>query len=131
MLKVEEALTIIINSVPQLNVEKVSLTNSLGRILAEDISSQCDIPALDNSAMDGYALKSSDTKGASSGTPKILEVIDELKAGMISSSEIKQGQAIKIMTGAPIPRGADSVIMVEDTEKLEVRGRRSEVRSQK
>ncbi|MBI5050125.1 MAG: molybdopterin molybdotransferase MoeA [Nitrospirae bacterium] len=115
MLKVEEALTIIIDSVLQLNAETVSLTNSLGRILAEDIFSKGDIPALDNSAMDGYALKSSDTKGASSGTPKILEVIDELKAGMITTSEIKHGQAIKIMTGAPIPRGADSVIMVEDT----------------
>ncbi|MCM8778739.1 MAG: hypothetical protein NC834_02995 [Candidatus Omnitrophica bacterium] len=94
------------------------MTDALGRVIAENIYSDSDIPAFDNSAMDGYAVCSSDTKNASRDTPKILEVIDDIKAGQISRKIIKVNQAIRIMTGAPIPKGADSVIMVEETEKL-------------
>ncbi|MBI5196890.1 MAG: molybdopterin molybdenumtransferase MoeA, partial [Nitrospirae bacterium] len=100
MIKVDEALRIILNSVQALDSETVSLANASGRVLQQDIFSNSDIPAFDNSAMDGYALISSDTKGASPESPCKLEVLEELKAGMISSSEIKSGQAVKIMTGA-------------------------------
>jgi len=118
MIKVEEALNTILNSVRGLDTEVVRLTDSLGRTLAEDVLSNFDIPAFDNSGMDGYSLKSSDTIGASPETPKTLKVIEELRAGIISSLEIKNGETIKIMTGAPIPPGADSVIMAEDAERL-------------
>lgn len=121
MIKVDEALRIILNSVQTLDSDTISLANASGRVLQQDIFSNSDIPAFDNSAMDGYALRSADTKGASPESPCKLEVLEELKAGMMSSSEIKNGQAVKIMTGAPIPEGADSVIMVEDTAKVEGR----------
>lgn len=128
MIKVEEALNTILNSVRGLDTEVVRLTDSLGRTLAEDVFSNFDIPAFDNSGMDGYSLKSSDTIGASPEIPKTLKVIEELRAGIISSSEIKNGETIKIMTGAPIPLGADSVIMVEDTEKSAVSSQQSTVK---
>ncbi len=128
MIKVSEALDIILNSTGSLSSEAVPLTELLGRTLSEDVFSSTDIAPFDNSGMDGYALIASDTKGASPEAPKTLEVIEELRAGMVSSSIIKSGQAIKIMTGAPIPQGADSVIMVEETEKSEVRSQKSEVK---
>ncbi len=115
MIKTEEALKIILGSVDSLDSETVDIIDSSGRVLAEDVYSDCDIPAFDYSAMDGYALKFSDTKGGSSESPVILEVIGELRAGAVSSSKIEDNQAIKIMTGAPIPEGADAVIMVENT----------------
>lgn len=117
MIKVEEALRSILSCAPLLSTEKVRLTDSLGRVLAEDVFSDLDIPLLNNSAMDGYALNSMDSRGASPQTPKTLKVIEELKAGMISSLKIKGGEAIKVMTGVPIPQGADAVVMVEDTER--------------
>ncbi|MBI4653665.1 MAG: molybdopterin molybdotransferase MoeA [Nitrospirae bacterium] len=128
MIKVEDALTIILNSIAPLDSETISLSDSLGRVLYEDAFSSGDIPAFDNSGMDGYAIKSSDTVGASNETPKILDVIGEIKAGIAASMETKHGQAIKIMTGAPIPKGADSVIMVEETEKSKVKSQKSKVK---
>ncbi|MBI4688326.1 MAG: molybdopterin molybdotransferase MoeA [Nitrospirae bacterium] len=128
MVTVNEALDIILNSTGALSSETVPLTELLGRTLSEDIFSNTDIAPFDNSGMDGYALIASDTKDASPETPRTLDVIEELRAGTISSLIVKSGQAIKIMTGAPIPQGADSVIMVEDTEKLEVRSQKSEVK---
>jgi molybdopterin molybdotransferase len=115
MISVEEAIKVILKSVNTLGSEVVDITQSLGRVLAEDVDSQCNIPAFDYSAMDGYAVRSLDTKGASSGSPKRLRVVAELKAGDLPSAGVKEGEAIKIMTGAPIPEGADAVIMVENT----------------
>ncbi len=117
MIKVDSALNIILNDIKTLGKEPVNLTSSLGRVLAEDVHANSDIPALDNSAMDGYALRAEDTKSASKRNPKILTVIEDRKAGYISRREIKNGQAIRIMTGAVMPKGADSVVMVEDTQR--------------
>ncbi|MFC1623981.1 gephyrin-like molybdotransferase Glp [Candidatus Omnitrophota bacterium] len=117
MLKVEDALKTIVSGINILPSEEVSLTDSLDRVLREDIYADCDVPLLDNSAMDGYALKSSDTRGASKTKPRTLEVIHDLKAGYVAKEVLKDNQAIRIMTGAPIPDGADSVIIVEETEK--------------
>ncbi|MFH1784768.1 MAG: gephyrin-like molybdotransferase Glp [bacterium] len=121
-LTVKEVLTAIIDSVNVLPSEDVKLTEALGRVLGGDIYSGFDIPHLDNSAMDGYAVKASDTQGASQENPKILEVIEDLRAGYLASGNIKGNQAIRIMTGAPVPRGADSIVMVENTEKSENNG---------
>ncbi len=117
MVKVSDAQTVILKSIKLLSSEVVKLNNSLQRVLAQDIISDADIPPFDNSAMDGYALRSSDTKDAAKNNPKILEVIADLKAGQVSRKTLKPNQAIRIMTGAPVPEGADSVIMVEDSEK--------------
>lgn len=116
MLSVDETLSIILQSIkPDENKEAVSIIDSLDRILADDVYAMENIPQFDNSAMDGYALKAVDTKGGSFETPISLKIIDEVPAGYTSSKRVQEGQAIKIMTGAPIPEGADAVVMKEDT----------------
>ncbi|OGP96348.1 MAG: hypothetical protein A2157_14880 [Deltaproteobacteria bacterium RBG_16_47_11] len=117
MLTVEEALNKILSHVEPLGSEKVSILEALGRIITENINAPRDIPPLDNSAMDGYALRSEDIQSASLDNRVRLEVIEDLPAGFISKKMIQRGQAIRIMTGAPIPGGADAVIPVEDTER--------------
>lgn len=117
MIKVNQALKTILDSVKPIKSEVVKLTAAVERVLSEDIYAPEDIPGFDNSAMDGYALRASDTQGASSDRPKTLEVVDDLKAGDVPKKILKNNQTIRIMTGAPIPPGADSVVMVEYTKK--------------
>jgi len=116
MISVEDALKLILSTTPILGMEKVDIITALGRVIGENIYSPSDIPPFDNSAMDGYAVKSEDTKGASKDHPAVLTVIEDLPAGYVAKGKIKKGEAIRIMTGAPLPQGADSVIMVEETE---------------
>ena len=118
MLSVEEALQKILAEVKVLEAKTVPIMESLGQVLAEDIISDIDVPPLNNSAMDGYAVRSEDTRGASEKTPKILKVIDTVLAGGISQKEVVPGTAIRIMTGAPIPAGADGVVQFEDTDDV-------------
>lgn len=119
MITIEEALAIVLKSVRELKKsEVVTLGESLDRIIAEDIKADCDVPFMDNSAMDGYAVKARDTKGASRQRPRILSIVGDVRAGYVSERDIKNGEAIKIMTGAPIPRGADGVVIVENTDLL-------------
>ncbi len=99
-----------------LHTETVSLENSLGRTLAEDIISKESIPAFDRSTVDGYALKASDTYGSSEGIPSQLDIIGEVLMGEKAEGEISDGQCIKISTGGMLPEGADSVVMVENTD---------------
>ena len=115
MITVEEALDKILSHIQPLGSEKVSILEALGRVIAEDIYANRDIPPLDNSGMDGYAVRSEDIRNVSRDRPIQLKVIEDLPAGFISSKTVEKGQAIRIMTGAPIPKGADSVIRVEDT----------------
>ena len=117
MISFDEALNNILSHIHALGYEKVSLLDALGRVIAEDIYTKRDIPPLDNSAMDGYALKFEDIQKASPKDPVRLEVIEDLPAGFISKKKIERGNAIRIMTGAPIPKGADAVIPVEETKK--------------
>jgi len=117
MVTVDEALDKILSHIYPLGFEKVSILEALGKVIAEDISAKRDIPPLDNSAMDGYALRSEDVQKASQSHPVRLEVIEELPAGFISAKKIEKGRAIRIMTGAPIPKGADTVVPVEETKK--------------
>ena len=117
MITVDEALDRILSHVHPLGFEKVSLLDSLGRVIGEDIHARRDIPPLDNSAMDGYALRSADVREASKDRPLRLEVIEDLPAGYISTKKLEKGKAIRIMTGAPVPKGADAVIPVEETKK--------------
>jgi molybdopterin molybdotransferase len=110
MISVEEALDKVLSYVDVLEAEEVPVLEAMGQVLAEDIISHLNIPPLDNTAMDGYALRADDTRGASDQSPRLLRVIDTVIAGSISRQEVTPGTAIRIMTGAPVPRGADSVI---------------------
>ena len=119
MIELEEALKIVLSQVKVLPPERVNLLSSLGRTLAEDVYADLDIPGFDRAAMDGYAVISKDTDSASRKKPVVLEVIADVPAGYITKKAVKSGKAVRIMTGAPLPRGADAVVMVEDTEKQE------------
>jgi molybdopterin molybdotransferase len=116
MLSVEEALQKILEAVDVLDAETAPIMATLGQVFAEDIVSEITVPPLDNSSMDGYAVRSADTLGASEKTPRTLKVIDTVIAGGISDKEVTPGTTIRIMTGAPVPRGADSVIQFENTD---------------
>src|SRR3989338_6691332 len=124
MISVEAALEIILSGIKPLGMERINILSSLGRVLGEDITASTDNPPWDNSAMDGYALRAIDTKTASKDKPITLKVIEDLPAGYTAKKTIKKGEAIRIMTGAPMPKGADAVLMVEDTEKSEIRSKK-------
>src|SRR4030042_2254392 len=96
---------------------QVSLLDALGRVIAEGVDASRDLPPFDNSAMDGYAVRSEDIQNASSRPPVRLEVVEDLPAGFISKKKLEKGKAIRIMTGAPVPEEADAVVPVEDTKK--------------
>lgn len=104
-------------------IEWVPLKDSLGRFIAEDILADHDVPAFDRSPYDGFALRAEDTKEASSAHPVEFEVIDHIGAGMVSAKTIGSFQAIRIMTGAKIPNGANVVIMIELTKTFEKDGK--------
>ena len=118
MISVEEALDKVLNYVEVLDPEQKPILNCLGQVLAEDVYSTIDIPPLDNSAMDGFALRAEDTCGASESSPVYLAVVGEVAAGSMPTEDVKPGTAIRIMTGAPLPRGADTVIQFENTDEV-------------
>lgn len=111
MIPVEQALETILRAVEPLPSEKVSLLEARGRVLAEDVTAPRDLPPSDNSAMDGYAYRSVDV----SAPPGRLRVIESIAAGRRGSRPLTPGEAVRIMTGAPVPEGADTVIPVEET----------------
>ena len=117
MLSVEEALEQVLSHFRPLEPERVPILEALDRVLAEDVYSSFDIPPRNNSAMDGYAVLAADTWGAGPQTPKRLRIIGDVAAGYVSEMEVAPGTAIRIMTGAPIPPGADAVVRFEDTER--------------
>ncbi|MBA2860739.1 molybdopterin biosynthesis protein [Methanococcus maripaludis] len=100
----------------ELSTEEVSLFELPGRMLAEDIVSNVDVPPFDRSRMDGYAVRAKDTYEAEEDKPVALEIIDKIRAGGNSDLEIASGQCMEIATGAPLPKGADAVVMVEFAE---------------
>jgi molybdopterin molybdotransferase len=116
MLSVEEALERILGEFHPLEPERVPILDTLGRVLAEDVYAGEDIPPYANSSMDGYAVQAADTACASRQAPRRLRVIADLAAGYVSEMEVVPGTAIRIMTGAPIPSGADAIVRVEDTQ---------------
>ncbi len=117
MISVEEARDIILGNINIPGEEEASLLDSLGRVIAENVYSHLTVPPWNNSAMDGYAVISSDIKSASGQNPARLKVLEDLPAGKVSDRIITSGETIRIMTGAPIPSGADAVVMHEVTEK--------------
>ena len=117
MISVEEALARILSYVSLLEPEEKPILDALGQVLAEDIVSGIDIPQLDNTAMDGYAVRAADTTGANEGSTATLRVVGELAAGYVFDGEVAPGTAVRIMTGAPMPRGADAVVPFEETDE--------------
>ncbi|MDD3438656.1 MAG: molybdopterin molybdenumtransferase MoeA, partial [Clostridiaceae bacterium] len=113
---VETAKRILSEEKIDIKQSELYILDSLDHVLAEDIVSETDMPPFDRSPLDGYAYKSEDTVNAAENSPVTLEVIDYVQAGYVSRKKICNGQAIRIMTGAKIPEGADVVIRYEDTE---------------
>jgi len=113
VLSVEEALARILATVDVLEPERMDLLDAAGRVLAEDVAVDRDIPPLANSAMDGYAVRGADISPAR--TPARLRVVGEVAAGHVSPVQVEPGTAVRIMTGAPIPAGTDTVVRFEDT----------------
>ena len=119
MLSVEEAFARIVSQFAVLETETVSLLDALGRVLAEDVVSTEDVPAFDNSAMDGYAVRFADTQAASEAQPVHLRVVGDLAAGAVPTAPLGPGEAVRIMTGAPVPPGSDAVVPFEDTDRTD------------
>jgi molybdopterin molybdotransferase len=120
MLNVDEAFKEIISNVSVINEsEKTDIFNCCGRILFNDLIAGINIPSQNNSAMDGYAVISDDIVNATPDNPACLKIIDEIQAGHeLNNEKLTNGHAIRIMTGAPIPDGADCVVQFEDTEEI-------------
>jgi molybdopterin molybdotransferase len=116
LLPVSEALQRILASFHSLNTTRIPLKDAVGRTLAEEIVSATDLPLFDNSSMDGFALRASDVTQAGSATPISLPVVDDIPAGKMPTHHLQTGEAARIMTGAPLPPGADSVVPVEETD---------------
>lgn len=117
MISVEEAFSTILGSCRTLGLEKVDILEACGRVIGEDVFAPRDIPFATNSAMDGYAVRSADIQGAHALGPVELRVIETVAAGSLPQKTVKAGQAVRIMTGAVLPRGADAVVRREDTEE--------------
>ena len=122
LLNVDAALENILATVRLLPAETITLAEAHNRVIAADIVSPIDLPPFDNSAMDGYALYCEDSEGASRDKPATLPVVMDILAGSAPDGQLKRGQAARIMTGAPLPAGADAVIPVEDTDDDWVKG---------
>lgn len=117
MISVEDARERILAFFERLPVERKAPLESLGQVLAEDVLAPFDIPPRDNTAMDGYAVHAADTEGASDTDPRELRVVADLAAGYILDTPVERGEAVRIMTGAPMPPGADSIVPFEETDE--------------
>ncbi len=118
MLSVEEARQQMLETIPVLPIEKRQILDASGYVLAEDVSATENIPPFDNSAMDGFAVISDDLQEASESNPRVLSVIETIAAGYAPKKQVASGEAARIMTGAMMPKGADAVVMQEETELL-------------
>jgi molybdenum cofactor synthesis domain-containing protein len=118
-LPLAEALAIIERAVrPIERIERIPLSEANGRVLAETVVSDADVPPFSRAAMDGYAVRAGDTTGASRATPRVLTCIEQVFTGQVPVQAVGAGQCIEVATGAPMPAGADAVIMVEETDAV-------------
>ena len=114
MISVNQAVRLMLKNTSPVGITKLPLNKAAGLVLAEDIYARNDLPLFTNSAMDGYAVKSGQTKVASEKNPISLRLIGTIKAGSFSRRALRDDEAIKVMTGAPVPKAADAVVMKED-----------------
>ncbi len=117
MLSVEEALARVLDAIPVLGAETVELAAALGRVVATPVVAGRDLPPWDNSSMDGYALRGRDTAGATAEQPRRLRLLGAVPAGAVAERPVGPGEAYRILTGAPMPPGADAVIPQEDVRR--------------
>jgi molybdopterin molybdotransferase len=122
MVTVDDALDIVLKHTPSLGAEEILLADALGRVLAEDVRTDADMPPFDRSAMDGYAVRAADVAQA----PVVLEVSGQIRAGQWPDRPLPPGQAVQVMTGAPVPAGTTAVQPVEKTRAIDG-GRRVEI----
>jgi molybdopterin molybdotransferase len=115
----EQVRDILRTTTKPLSAEKISISDALGRVLADDVDSPVDLPGFERGTMDGFAVRAKDTFGASSGSPAYLNLIGEVKMGENTTIQISQGEAIRVSTGSMMPSGADAVVMVEYTDFLD------------
>ena len=116
MLPLADAVQRIMRDATPLPAERVPLADALGRVLAEAPVAPGELPPWDNAAMDGYAVRAADVGTASAERPVLLPVLGTIAAGDLPAHGVEPGTAVRIMTGAPMPPGADSVVRVEDTD---------------
>jgi len=118
--RVDEALRLFLEELKAkaLEAEKVQIPHALNRVLAEDVFAEVDVPHFDRSAVDGYAVRSEDVFGASSTNPVVLNLVGSVEIGEVPTFLVGRSETAKIATGAPLPRGADSVVMLEYTEEI-------------
>src|SRR5512135_2315316 len=117
MISVRAALDIVVRDPPLLGSEYIALPQALGRVLSDPVSASREIPPCRNAAMDGYAVRAADVATAGPGTPARLRDLEVIGAGSVPGQTVTAGCATKIMTGSPMPEGADAVVRVEDTEE--------------
>lgn len=118
MISLEEALRRVLTDLHPLESEGIPISQAQGRIAAESILSPMEVPPFDNSAMDGYAVRSEDVQNASPSQPRTLQIVGRLAAGSDSQFTLGAGQAVRVFTGSPVPPGSDAVVMQEDTQPL-------------
>jgi molybdopterin biosynthesis enzyme len=116
VLPLADALSAVLADVEALPPERIRLEDAAGRVLASAQHAPLTLPAWDNSAMDGYAVRGTDIDGATADQPVSLRVLETVAAGRFATRRVGDGEAIRIMTGAPLPEGADTVVRVEDTD---------------
>src|SRR5215472_16651024 len=115
MLELEDALKEILEAIPQPRLESLALSEAAGRVLGERVYAFSDLPVFDNSAMDGFAVQAADLVSADENNPLSLRIIGKVAAGETFNGEIASGSCVRVFTGSPLPRGADAVVMQEDT----------------
>ena len=119
-ISIEDARRFLIDAAAPIDrVERISIDHADGRVIASSVVSRIDVPPFDRAAMDGYAVIAQDTFGAGRDNPKIIRSVDTIYTGAASSRRIAPGECVEIATGAPLPDGADAVVMVEETERAD------------
>ena len=114
----DEAIAIVVEATTTIDrVERIPLRQAAGRVIAEVVAAPTDVPPFDRAAMDGYAVIASDTFGAGRYEPRVLRCIETVYTGQLPTKRLSAGECTEIATGAPLPDGADAVVMVEETEK--------------
>jgi molybdopterin molybdotransferase len=126
LIEIERARELVLERTGDPGTESVPLEDALGRVLTADACSAEAVPAFDNSAMDGFAVRASDTRVASPRSPAVLRIVDESRAGLPAGSRLRPGEAIRISTGAMLPAGGDAIVRLEDArafaDRVEVVG---------
>ena len=117
MLEYEEAQARILAAVPPPTIEAIDLADAAGRVIAERVIAPIHLPRFDNSSMDGFALRAADVAGATRRSPARLSLAGRVAAGETLADELKAGTCVRLFTGSPMPRGADAVVMQEDTQE--------------